>query len=148
MSEKLAPGPVQVDLWENVALGDVAAALPHDVLVTVASRATVHEEGPRHIDDVEHVVIIPEEAYKHLASLGRLERRRRRPEPEWPGGVRPADLGRRAAVWAERAARFERHVAEAAERGADSAAERRLGVLCRQAAAEFDGLRQRVEGAE
>lgn len=149
LKEKLEPGAVEVRLFENVALGDVAAALPYDLLVTVASRATVRAEGVRHIDDVEHVILLPEEAFEHLRQLGRLERQRRAAnEPRPVVAVQAADLGRRAAVWEERAETFEKYVARASANGADGSAERRLGVLCRQAASEFAGLRDRVDGAE
>lgn len=142
----MEPGPIEVRIFENVALGDVAAALPHDVLVTVAGRATVTEEGAERFRDVEHVILIPDDAYAHLKGLGKLERQRRGPEPVQRGtGVRPIDLARRAETWGERAARFERLAEDSESLRMDAAEAVRFAALCRQVEAEFDGLRQRAE---
>ena len=145
---QMEPGPIEVRLYENVYLGDVAAALPHDTMVTVVGRCTVVDAGARRFDDVEHAVLIPDDAYAHLKTLGVLPRAKKGAARSQSAGVTPRDLARSAETWAERAARFERLAEDADSLRMNAAEARRAGELCRQIEAELDGLRQRAEAAQ
>ena len=132
---------------ENVYLGDVAAALPHETIVTVVGRCTIVDEGPRRYEDPEHAVLLPEEAYAQLKAGGPLGRARRQARPR-AAGVTPLDLVRSEQAWAERATRFERLAEDTDAARLDASVSRRLGELCRQFEAELEGLRQRAEAGD
>ena len=141
---QLEPGPIEVRLYENVYLGDVAAVLPHDTMVTVVGRCTVVDAGARRFDDVEHAVLIPDDAYAHLKGLGVLPRAKKGGARPKSSGVSALDLSRSAETWGERAARFERLAEDADSLRMDAAEARRAGQLCRQIEAELNGLCQRL----
>lgn len=141
------PGPKERRLHERVYLRDVAALLPADTLVDVVGRAELVPEGPRRYDHVEHLIVLPEDAYEILKSVGVMPRARGGGATPRPSGVTPLDLARLEAEWGERAERYERVAADAQELRLDGATPRRLGELCRQVQGAIEGLRIRAEAA-
>ena len=141
---KHPPGPMELRLMENVYLGDVAAALPHESIVTVAGRCTITEGGPRRYDDVEHVIVISDEAYMTLKELGTLPRGRKGARAR-ASGLRPLDLARKEAEWGERAARYERMLEAATSCELDAGEARQLALVCRAAERDLAWARGRME---